>query len=121
MWHEGRPELILEWTRYESVLNTVLAPFPVSLVCTYDTSRLDPVIVANARRTHPVVAGTVFQNGPARTSGSPPSCSAYGTRSRRLLQRGPRGSVTQPISRVLAGSCRQRPSGRVFRLSAPWT
>ena len=56
VWHEGRPDLIREWTRYESVLNTVLAPFPVSLVCTYDTSRLDPAIVANARRTHPVVS-----------------------------------------------------------------
>jgi anti-sigma regulatory factor (Ser/Thr protein kinase) len=56
VWNEGRPDLILEWTRYESVLNTVLAQFPVSLVCTYDTSRLDPAIVANARRTHPVVS-----------------------------------------------------------------
>jgi anti-sigma regulatory factor (Ser/Thr protein kinase) len=56
VWHERRPDLIREWTRYESVLNTVLAPFPVSLVCTYDTSRLDPTIVANARRTHPVVS-----------------------------------------------------------------
>lgn len=56
VWHEGRPDLIREWTRYESVLNTVLAPFPVSLVCTYDTSRLDPAIVASALRTHPVVS-----------------------------------------------------------------
>lgn len=50
VWHEGRPDLIREWTRYESVLNTVLAPFPVSLICIYDTSRLDPAIVANASR-----------------------------------------------------------------------
>jgi anti-sigma regulatory factor (Ser/Thr protein kinase) len=56
VWDEERPDLIREWTRYESVLNTVLAPFPVSLVCTYDTSRLDPAIVANARNTHPVVS-----------------------------------------------------------------
>jgi len=65
VWHEGRPDLIREWSRYESVLNTVLAPFPVSLVCTYDTSRLDPAIVANARRTHPVVSDG---NGPERPS-----------------------------------------------------
>jgi len=55
-WYEARPDLIREWTRYESVLNMVLATFPVSVVCTYDTSRLDPAIVANARRTHPVVS-----------------------------------------------------------------
>ena len=54
-WYEARPDLIREWTRYESVLNMVLATLPVSVVCTYDTSRLDPAIVANARRTQPVV------------------------------------------------------------------
>jgi hypothetical protein len=39
VWPNGPPEHVLEWERYESVLNEVLAPFPVTLVCTYDTSR----------------------------------------------------------------------------------
>jgi anti-sigma regulatory factor (Ser/Thr protein kinase) len=55
VWPEGRPDLLREWARYESVLNEVLAPFPISLVCTYPASRLDPAIVAGAARTHPVL------------------------------------------------------------------
>jgi hypothetical protein len=55
VWPDGPPEHVLEWERYESVLNEVLAPFPVTLVCTYDTSRVDPSIAASAHRTHPVV------------------------------------------------------------------
>jgi anti-sigma regulatory factor (Ser/Thr protein kinase) len=55
VWPDGPPEHVLEWERYESVLNEVLAPYPVTLVCTYDTSRVDPSIAASARRTHPTV------------------------------------------------------------------
>jgi anti-sigma regulatory factor (Ser/Thr protein kinase) len=59
VWPLGPPEFILEWERYESSLNEVLGPFPVTLVCTYDTSRLDPSIAASAWATHPTVrAGT---------------------------------------------------------------
>lgn len=56
LWPTGPPGSALEWARYESVLNEVLAPFPVSLVCTYDAHRLRPEIVADARRTHPMVS-----------------------------------------------------------------
>lgn len=55
LWPDGPTEFAREWARYESVLNAVLAPFPVTLVCTYDASRLDPDIVADAHRTHPIV------------------------------------------------------------------
>lgn len=54
-WPPGPPELVREWARYESVLNAVLAPIPMTLVCTYDASRLDPEIVEGAGRTHPVL------------------------------------------------------------------
>jgi anti-sigma regulatory factor (Ser/Thr protein kinase) len=53
LWPAGPAELIREWQRYESVLNTVLAPFPVTLVCLYDASRLNRSILETARRTHP--------------------------------------------------------------------
>jgi anti-sigma regulatory factor (Ser/Thr protein kinase) len=53
VWPAGPPELVREWQRYESVLNNVLAPFPVTLVCLYDAARLDPSILATARTTHP--------------------------------------------------------------------
>jgi anti-sigma regulatory factor (Ser/Thr protein kinase) len=55
VWPEGPPELVAEWQRYESALNTILAPFPVSLLCVYDAAGLDPSILAAARRTHPVI------------------------------------------------------------------
>jgi anti-sigma regulatory factor (Ser/Thr protein kinase) len=55
VWPEGPPEYALEWARYESVLNEILGRLPVTLVCTYDTSRLDPAIVSDAAHTHPIV------------------------------------------------------------------
>jgi anti-sigma regulatory factor (Ser/Thr protein kinase) len=64
VWPTGDPDLEREWQRYESVLNEVLAPFPVTLVCTYDTARLDPAIAMVARRTHPVAGGTLREISP---------------------------------------------------------
>ncbi|MGH3113317.1 MAG: anti-sigma factor RsbA family regulatory protein, partial [Gaiellaceae bacterium] len=55
VWPDGPAEHVLEWERYESVLNEVLAPYPVTLVCTYDTSRVTTAIAESARRTHPVI------------------------------------------------------------------
>jgi anti-sigma regulatory factor (Ser/Thr protein kinase) len=50
---ETRSEFNLEWARYESALNAVFERSPVSLLCTYDATRLDPVILEGARITHP--------------------------------------------------------------------
>jgi anti-sigma regulatory factor (Ser/Thr protein kinase) len=44
------------WTRYESVLNTVLADTPAWIVCPYDTRSLPATVLEDARRTHPTVA-----------------------------------------------------------------
>ncbi|HEX6329888.1 MAG TPA: sensor histidine kinase [Actinomycetota bacterium] len=55
LWPARPPELAREWARYEAALNAVLAPFPITLVCTYDASRLAPDVVADAARTHPVL------------------------------------------------------------------
>jgi anti-sigma regulatory factor (Ser/Thr protein kinase) len=55
VWPDGPPELVREWQRYESVLNHVLGPFPVTLVCLYDAKSLDPAILDVARVTHPAV------------------------------------------------------------------
>jgi len=54
-WPAGDADLEREWQRYESAVNEVLAPFPVSLVCTYDVARLPPAIASVARHTHPFV------------------------------------------------------------------
>jgi anti-sigma regulatory factor (Ser/Thr protein kinase) len=55
VWPSGSADLTLEWQRYESVLNHVLAPFPATLMCLYDASRLDETILQSARRNHPGV------------------------------------------------------------------
>lgn len=51
-WPEGPIELVQEWERYESVLNEVLGPYPVSLVCLYETSSLHPSVLEGALHTH---------------------------------------------------------------------
>ena len=55
VWPNEAPDRVREWQRYESSLNAVLAPYPVSLLCLYDASALDPSILTTARRTHPWV------------------------------------------------------------------
>ena len=55
VWPVGQPELEREWQRYESVLNAVLAPFPVSLVCLYDARTLDASVLESAHCTHRVI------------------------------------------------------------------
>src|SRR5262249_7034364 len=57
VWPAGPPGLAREWQRYESVLNAVLAPFPVSLLCLYDGPRLEPSILDGAWCTHRRVRG----------------------------------------------------------------
>ncbi|HVM11319.1 MAG TPA: sensor histidine kinase [Actinomycetota bacterium] len=56
-WPTGPPEFVQEWERYESVLNRVLGPLPVTLICTYDTTRTAPAILDHAQVTHPTVDG----------------------------------------------------------------
>ena len=41
------------WTRYESLVNEVLAPYAFHALCTYDTRTLPAATVAAARATHP--------------------------------------------------------------------
>jgi anti-sigma regulatory factor (Ser/Thr protein kinase) len=41
------------WTRYESLVNEVLAPYAFHALCTYDTRTLPASTVAAARATHP--------------------------------------------------------------------
>jgi transcriptional regulator with XRE-family HTH domain len=47
---------ILAWTRFESMFNLAFASIPLSAVCPYDTRALSEEVVANAHRTHPLVA-----------------------------------------------------------------
>jgi AcrR family transcriptional regulator len=44
------------WTRYESLFNRAFAGRAAWVICPYDTRRLPDQVVADARRTHPVVS-----------------------------------------------------------------
>jgi anti-sigma regulatory factor (Ser/Thr protein kinase) len=41
--------------RHESLINVAFAGQPASILCPYDTNRLDPEVVADAARTHPIL------------------------------------------------------------------
>ena len=45
----------VEWTCVEAACNVVFAQSPLLMLCLYDTSRLDPSVIAAARRTHPEI------------------------------------------------------------------
>jgi anti-sigma regulatory factor (Ser/Thr protein kinase) len=45
------------WKRFEAGLNVALAAAPVWILCSYDQRLLTPDVLADARRTHPQLAG----------------------------------------------------------------
>lgn len=55
VWAGLNPLEIAEWTCLEAACNLVFAESPLLMLCLYDTSRLDPSVIAAARRTHPEI------------------------------------------------------------------
>lgn len=47
---------MIEWRRFESMVNAALARFSAWMICSYDSRALPDEIVADARRTHPQIA-----------------------------------------------------------------
>jgi transcriptional regulator with XRE-family HTH domain len=56
VWAGRSQAEVAEWTRYESILNLVLASWPVTLICPYDARSSSESILEGARHTHPEVA-----------------------------------------------------------------
>jgi len=80
-----RGQAVDEWLHYESILNTLLTPLPLWVLCAYNTEALPDSIVADARTSHP----TVIEQGSASTSdsyvppgGTPPRSLALDGRTR---------------------------------------
>jgi transcriptional regulator with XRE-family HTH domain len=46
---------VATWTRYESLVNLAFASSPATIVCTYDEQAFPVEVIAEARRTHPVI------------------------------------------------------------------
>lgn len=51
----SEPEL-RETTRHEALLNLAFATADATILCPYDSAALDPAVLADAERTHPVLA-----------------------------------------------------------------
>jgi transcriptional regulator with XRE-family HTH domain len=55
-WSGASGEELLAWQRYESLVNLVFAPWPVTIMCTYDEQAFPAGVVAQAHLTHPALA-----------------------------------------------------------------
>lgn len=55
IWETRTPAELTEATRHEALINLAFAGAPVSILCPYDTARLDPAVIAQAQQTHPVL------------------------------------------------------------------
>jgi anti-sigma regulatory factor (Ser/Thr protein kinase) len=67
IWAGRTPEELVECQRHEALLNTAFeAGRPWWLLCPYDAGRLPPEVIAEARRSHEFVSGSLsddFQSG----------------------------------------------------------
>jgi MEDS: MEthanogen/methylotroph, DcmR Sensory domain len=64
IWEGRRPEEILECQLHEALLNLAVDPTtPFWLVCPYDAEHLNPGVLAEVSRSHPVIATTASYQG----------------------------------------------------------
>ena len=56
-WDCGTPAEVLEWTRYESIVNQTFADIDAVVLCLYDQRNTDPTILDGAVCTHPELVG----------------------------------------------------------------
>ena len=57
IWNGRTPAETREATLHEALLNETFADVAVSILCPYDMARLDPSVIADAKRTHPSLDG----------------------------------------------------------------
>jgi anti-sigma regulatory factor (Ser/Thr protein kinase) len=94
IWTERSQAELFECHRHESLLNLAFADAPdFRLACPYDTSALDPAVVAHARRTHPLV----HEGGSVRRSTAYHGLAAAAEPCRAPLPPAPPEAQTIPI------------------------
>jgi transcriptional regulator with XRE-family HTH domain len=55
-WSRETGQKLAAWNRYESLVNLTFAPWPATIMCTYDERKFSSEPLAHARRCHPVLA-----------------------------------------------------------------
>lgn len=65
IWPQRSAAEVREATRHEALINLAFRGRPVSILCPYDADRLDPYVLEDAHRTHPVLVrgGEVEHSG----------------------------------------------------------
>lgn len=53
VWVQKTEAEVRSWARFESLVNVMFVHLPMTIMCPYDTARLDPEIVSFAHATHP--------------------------------------------------------------------
>ena len=67
IWADRKPDELVECQLHESLLNLAFAAAEFQLICPYDTTALPDHVIAEARRSHPIVSAT----------GVPEACGDY--------------------------------------------
>lgn len=62
---DDRPDLALEWERFDALLSDVLADGPVRMICVYDASVVPKDVVERAHSSHPQVGVRPVADNPA--------------------------------------------------------
>lgn len=55
IWAARGPAELREATRHEALVNLAFAGADAEILCPYDATQLDPAVIADARRTHPLL------------------------------------------------------------------
>ena len=71
IWPDRTPEEVRESQLNEALLNLAIDPdLPFWLVCPYDAEHLDPAVLEDAARSHPVLATPTSYVGSGATAGA---------------------------------------------------
>lgn len=79
IWAARSPAELREATRHEALINLAFAGADAEVLCPYDTARLGQAVIADARRTHPLLLsgdGAAASAEYAGPFGLPSSCGA---------------------------------------------
>jgi anti-sigma regulatory factor (Ser/Thr protein kinase) len=79
IWAARTADELREATRHEALINLAFAGADVDILCPYDTARLDPAVIADARQTHPELLCDGLREASAAYPGPlglPSSCSS---------------------------------------------
>ena len=124
VWQGRTPLEVVEWARYESIVNAAFAHSGARVICCYDRRVLHPEILTDARRTHPEIIGG---QGPEQSLEYTAPGPFSATCDRRALSPAPATAELLPVERTIwtprASSSPSGPAGTAWarRASATWS